>query len=298
MPKIKSVSQKNLKIEGTSKTFGQFVTTTTTKNVVPSKTTIKIPSDADPQKTKTQVVIAAANNKNNSNVTVEQQSEFSDASDLGEGKKITTVMTIAESDILPKEQITKILLESEKIDLLISLKSEDSVPLEYNTLQEPQIEDTKFIYQFWDPNENDLSSQEDPVQDPLLTKTLQQVPRYIEIRWKSSEIIEQITENKVDNTAEAKNLKEKAFRANRGIENFASTMLVRPTNKSLRNLNSLKIGTSSKAKIVDIHEIEKGFESVSNKHEFTNTVHSVINAQNSQITDQKLILNLIGKLVK
>lgn len=187
---------------------------------------------------------------------------------------VETTVTVLDSETLPKEQVIKVLTEAQKIDLTITMKSKESDPLEFNAIQIPQQE-AVFVYQQWAEDELDLVSQEDPAKDPLLTQTLRSVPRYVELRWESLNVIEQTTENEVSRNAETERTKEFAFRNARGIGNLANSVTPKPIGNSSKNLNMSNNGTTE-GKIIDIHEIEKGFDSVSNRHEFVNSVPTII----------------------
>ena len=80
---------------------------------------------------------------------------------------------------------------------------------------------------------------------------------------------------------ETEKLKESVFKNPRGIGNKANSVTQKPIGNSLKGLNLTKRETT-KGKVVDIHEIEKGFDSVSNKHEFVNSVPSVVEVERKQ----------------
>src|SRR3990167_4167800 len=139
LPKI---FQSSFKTEGTSKTYGQQVTTkqdvpiSTKSQETKTSSNENITSPIVEDTSKSQTIFAAANS-NNSSVTLAATDE---------------VASVAKSDMLPKEQIIKVLAESQNIDLTIALKSKESDPLEFNSLQVPQ-QTAKFIYQRWSPEE-------------------------------------------------------------------------------------------------------------------------------------------------
>ena len=161
-----------------------------------------------------------------------------------------------------------------KIDLSIAFKSKESDSLEFNTLQ-PAQQQAKFVYQHWIDRESDLVTQEDPGKDPLLTQRLRDVPRYIELYWEPVHTLEQTTENEISKDQETEKTKDAAFGVPRGVGNASNSVTQKPIDNSLKNLNLSSNGIT-KGKLVDVHEIEKGFDSVSNKHEFVNSIAVVL----------------------
>lgn len=180
----------------------------------------------------------------------------------------------------------KLILRS-KIDLSIAFKSKDSDSLEYNTLQVPQQE-AKFVYQHWTGYESSVVSEEDPLKDPLLNQRLKDVPRYVELRWEPLRTTEQTTENIVLKDQETEKIKELAFRTIRGIGNSTNSVTQRPVSNSSKNLNTSRDGTV-KGKVVDIHEIEKGFDSVSNKYEFVNSINVIVTVNDTDLDLLRLV---------
>ena len=203
-------------------------------------------------------------------------------------------ITVLDSATLSKEQVFKVLTEAQKIDMTVTLKSKESDPLEFNSLQIPQQE-AIFVYQHWSKNESDITAEEDPSKDPLLTQRLREVPRYIELRWESLSVIDQTTENHISQDSSAEKIKEAAFRNPRGIGNLANSITPKPIGNSSKNLNMTNDGTV-KGKIVDIHEIEKGFDSVSNRHEFVNSVSTVIKVQQNSVAGLLFCCRIIYKM--
>lgn len=309
----KIVSQKKLKTEGTSKTFGQFVLPSSKTNIGQNKSTQSKSSSvtsinvtkttnitsikdtvADPQ-TKVQIILAAANSNKNSTVIIPDKSGQNDLpTDQGSGKTVIEIVSVLNSSVLSKEQVLNVLTEAQKVDLSITLKSKDSVPVEFNSLQIPK-NDAGFIYQSWTKDETNLDIQEDPAKDPLLIKKLKDIPMYIELKWESINTLEQITENEIPKDKDTEDLKNKVLKTPRGFGNIANSTTNKPVGKFLKNINMLKNETS-KGKIVDIHEPEKGFDSISNKHQFANSIHSTVNSKKDQF-DQKSLLELIKKTI-
>ena len=274
-----------MKREGTSKTYGQFILSKNSvirdsAEVTPVKvTTLNSPEDSPlflSQEIKTQAIVAAANTKESSAIVVpppiqpsRKLTNTSDASLVFPTPISSKTISVLNGITLPKNEVLKTLTEAQKIDLFISLHSKQSNSIEFNTLKVPQ-HSIKFIYQHWKGNESNIVTQEDPELDPLLVSRLKDVPRYVEISWDIVEVEEQITENVVPRDRETENLKQKIFRAPRGVE--------KQSNRYMKNLSLIK-EDSHKGKIVDIHEPELGMKSVANKNEFVNTVKTTIDTK-------------------
>lgn len=309
----KVISQKKLKTEGTSKTFGQFILPSSKTNMGQNKSTQSKSSSATSvnvtkttniafakgaivdSQTKVQIIFAAVNSNKNSTVIIPDNSRQNDfPTDLGSGETSTEIVTVLDSSTLSKEQVLNVLTEAQKVDLSIALKSKDSVPVEFNNLQVPE-NDASFVYQHWSKSETNLDFQEDPAKDPLLTKKLKDIPLYVELRWESINVVEQITENKISRDKDTEDLKNRVLKAPRGFGNLANGVTSKPVGKFLKNINLSKSETS-KGKIVDIHEPEKGFDSISNKHQFANSIHSTVSTKKDQF-DQNSLLELIKKTI-
>lgn len=293
------IPQSSFKTEGTTKTYGQQivpekqsslslgqasnVTTVKVLSVSKSKQQSTASSKSDNSaigdvivdKTKTQILAAAAaNNKTSSTVVVDKE--------VSKNQPIVEkIVSVVQSSILPKEQVYKGLLESQKVDLSIAVKSKDSDPLEFNTIQAPQ-QFVKFVYQRWAKNESDVTSQEDPAKDPLLKRNLKNVPRYVELRWVALSAVEQITENDIPKSTEVEKIKSTVLKSSRGVSSAGNNSTTNPVHKYLKNLNLQKSETT-KGKIVDIHEPEKAFDSVANKGQFINSISVDVKAKSTQI---------------
>lgn len=316
--------KKSPKIEGTSKTYGQFFIPQNSINVIngvkssTSKKTSGISSFVKIIKTtantseqtvkndsvvgkladdsiKTQIILAAANSKSDSTVIIQDTKKDVSTQNLGNPQKVEEIVSVLQSETLTKDEVLSILNNSQKIDLFISTRSRSSEPIEYNTLQIPQFQSPRFIYQNWDVNESDISSQEDPSQDPLFSQKLRQVSRYIEFVWDILDTIEQTTENTILKTTSLLKIKETIFRNPRGVGRFSGEGTSKPISNSLKSINLIKEDTT-KGKIVDIHDIEKGFDSVSNKQEFVNSVF--VKIQPPKSTESSLIFNLMDIIKK
>ena len=306
--------KKILKTEGTSKTYGQFLisknTITTTKKVSFPVKIVKTTASSilsgqttknDPivgklvdDIAKNQIILAAANSKPNSTVVIQDTTKDVSAQNLGNPEKVEEIVSVLQSETLAKDEVLSVLLDAQKIDLFIAMRSLPSDPIEYNTLQMPQLQSSKFVYQNWDVDESNLFFQEDPSQDPLLNQKLNEVPKYVEFIWDTVNTIEQTTENTISKVAEIMKIKDTIFNQPRGIGRYSAGVTNKPISNSLKNVNLVKEG-AIKGKIVDIHDIEKGFDSVSNKHEFVNSVQAKIQLPK---TENSLIFNLMDIIKK
>ena len=94
--------------------------------------------------------------------------------------------------------------------MMISMKSKESTPIEFNNLKIPSL-NIKFFYQNFTEDENDVPSQEDPARDPLLSLNIKDIPRFAEVVWDRSIITDAQTGVTIDKTKEAKFVKQNSI---------------------------------------------------------------------------------------
>ena len=180
------------------------------------------------------------------------------------------------SEVKTKEEIKEILTEAQKVDLVISLKSPMSEKLDINFIKIPAME-VDFVYNFFTENEEDVESQEDQSNDPLLTNRPIDTPRYVELKWSVADITEPIagTENVF---FENKAFRRSVFSHNKGVSGHNSTNFNNSVFKSRKIYKLLNRDGLIKT-IVDIHAPEKAFNSIANEKVFANSVCAVVNTR-------------------
>ena len=271
------------KKEGTSKTFGQFVifggkSETTKQHMVDSTneqtfaagvTTVVVNSVSSVEENldtvKSQIALAAASGIKSTIIAVGNGEGSAGETDIG---KLTNTVKLAAFVVNSKtktpDEIKDIILESSKMDMAITMKSRESHVIEFNNLDVPDIK-TEFFYQVFDPDETNITTQEDPARDPLLNGTLSRVPRFVEISWNRTFIEEPITGIEIDNSQDALKLKKKAFHDDKGLSTLSSFNPKNSFKTSMKNFNLMKSVSGASKKIVDIHDLPRAFDSISNK---------------------------------
>lgn len=172
----------------------------------------------------------------------------------------TDTVVVVGSCWKPLEQMQEILTEANKIDMMITLKTKDSEILEFNNIKEVQME-SQFVYNFFSASEADISSQEDPSQDPFLRTTLTNVPKYVKLTWEPAKITEPLSDQELRLTQEAAQLKREVFETERTEATF-----VAPLNRE-----------GIRTEVVDMHNPALAIESTSNRNVFANTMSAVLN---------------------
>ncbi|MEK6879197.1 MAG: hypothetical protein AABY22_06285 [Nanoarchaeota archaeon] len=300
-----SKKAKKFKTEGTSQTFGQMVifgnvpgfnNLTNTQTSISSKTTnvnilkTTVSSAANLDETKVQIAVAAASNDSNATIVLKEQGNsavgISDVGNLSNTNTLT--VSVFDSQTKTKEEVKDILTESKKVDLSISLKSKNSEKIEFNNLQMPQL-NGKFNYIFFAEDEADVDSQEDP------SKEISEFSRFSNLQWDIVEVSEDLTDEELEKNEakEINNLKEKIFKQPRGVSGFLDKNFGNSISKSLKNFNLFNLNENIKSEIVDVHKIEKAFDSISNNNIFSNTINTSINVNRSNE-----LLNILAKSVK
>jgi hypothetical protein len=191
------------------------------------------------------------------------------------------------------EEIREILKESQKVDLLISLKSKESEALQFNTVQLPDLS-AKFEYQFYEVNENDINIQEDQDKDPLLKNDLKNVPKYVKLSWYPVSVKERLESQRLENI----DIKNKFLKLDRGVAGYANSNFKKAFNKSKKKVNLIE-KDGRKIELVDTHRLDEAFDAIANNNKFSNSIHSVVNVSiNNAKQDAFLnvITNALGKL--
>lgn len=173
-------------------------------------------------------------------------------------------------------ELTKILKESSKVDLFVTLKSQESEVLEYNNLQEVDLE-AKFVYNFYVPEETNIASQEDQSQDPLLKKDIFNVPRYVKLTWEAKHAKELLFDKENDFL--------RVFP--KGVVGNASYDFKNSFQKAAKKTNLINSDGRS-YELTDIHNLDVAFNSINNANVFTNTINVVLETSDNLVSIDNL----------
>jgi hypothetical protein len=261
-----------IKVEGTTQTYGQLIytpsqstpatvakSTQQATNVAPNDTAVAITSTNLTAAEKSKIAVAAANSAG-----------VAKASALG-----GAVAIVAGSTIKTKIEVKKALDEAKKIDLNVTLKSKQSETVQFNTLKTPDMQ-AKFVYQFYAPDEEDIATQEDPAQDPLLKTDIHHVPRYVELSWEPPQLSEPLTDEEKSLTKEEKEEKKAFYNLPKGVATHFSEKVKNSYENSKKKVNLLQ-QEGIKAEVVDLHKLDVAFDSTVNKQLFTNSIAATLN---------------------
>ena len=275
------------KTEGTSQTWGQAPTT---QNSIQPESTVGLGKESsvveNMQITSEDTVSESGFDR--SNPFTDNNLDFI----LSEGKNVeSTAKTLGE--------IQKSLEESQKVNLLITLKSKESESIDYNSLVVPHL-NAKFVYNFFVGEEQDVLTQEDQSLDPLFEKSAREVPRYVELTWDAVSITEKLTGEEANETEESKTIKQNFLVSDRGVVNSTGTELKKSVENSSKRNNPI-IVDGRQAKLVDSHRPQQAFDSVANKRQFANSIQTVVNTSKNnqrQIDLNKVVANTTSSLNK
>jgi hypothetical protein len=169
-------------------------------------------------------------------------------------------------------ELNKILKEAAKVDLFVTLKSQESEVLEYNNLQTVNMS-SKFVYNFYIPEETNIASQEDQTKDPLLTKDIFNVPRYVKLSWEATHLKEPLSDTESDFL--------KVFPKVSGIVGYGSYDFKDSFQKSAKKTNLINSNGQS-FELTDIHNLDVAFNSTNNGKVFTNTINATFDTSTNQ----------------
>lgn len=202
-----------------------------------------------------------SSNKNPQNIT--DSLSISLAAQQEIGKKISETYIRPGSKYESEEEINSIVKDSSKIDLLITAKSKFSKPIEYNTLYTPDIE-VDFVYNFYIDNEENITSEEDPSRDPIVDKSLKDIPRYVVLRWNKPNSLNKIKKEDSDFSTEV------AYNRNIAVLSKNSKDFINKQANFERQVRPwMEDGLS--LEVIDIHKPQQGFESTVNKNKYVDT---------------------------
>jgi hypothetical protein len=191
--------------------------------------------------------------------------------------RVESFAVVRASTSKSKEQIRKIFLESQKVGLSFSLKSQKSESVMINLLKVPNLK-AKFQYNFFKIGEDDVEKEEDQSRDPLANGKAKpfEVPRFVKLTWNVVGVSNRITGT--DNIfKENRQLRDDLFSRRRGVigvdsDNFRDSL------KKDRKHRSPITRQNTEREIVDVHEPETAVESIANPVMFGNSVTVVFNA--------------------
>jgi len=199
--------------------------------------------------------------------------------------------TLEESIYSSKDEIEISQQEAKKIDSVLSVSSLYSNVVQFNFIKVPQLT-SKFYYNFYVKEEDDISSNEDQSKDPLIKNTIDKVPRYVHLIWDSTFTTNEL-QSESELKQEQKNNKDFYFKKPKG--NISSNFT---NNKGSyfdfkKNISNMKTEDGT-IKLVDSDDQEKGFMSISNKYTYKNNIISIVKKGVSQ-TQKSKILELLRK---
>jgi len=280
------------KTEGTSQTYGQLFVfnkqeqTTSKLASEPKNINIVIPVLSENSKLPTSIsdvdkltiFYSAINDSPSVQLTSEiiedtvLEISLATAIDLTKtNSKITKTLTVAGNSFKTKDDLKLFFKNCQKVDTsFILLRSQESEPLEYNSLKELDDLEADFIYNFYDPNEKDIFSQEDPNQDPVLSEKLFNVPRYVKLKWNSIHVEnilipeKGIFEQNKDLDAGTKQSKQKITNILNSFKGFNSSF----GGASISDQVNKIIMTIGQKEIIDLNNLQKAFDSTQNKNRF------------------------------
>ena len=305
LPTIQKVA---IKTEGTTQTFGQLIvfparkdvssmTTNQQSSVTPVDTVVKVvanPVDSgvnlsvnDTDRSK--IAIAAATTTKEAAVVLDRTSIAQE--NLLEGVNVGTFARVKINEIdhaivvgsliKSKDEVSKAMAESQKVDMMICLKSKESEVLEFNNLKEPAFE-VQMVYNFFIPEEEDVLSQEDQSQDPFLKGDIFDVPRYVELKWTPVDVTEEFASIE-SLSVDALEMKRDVFGKQRGVVSATSANFKNSFEKSKKKFNPID-RDGVKREVVDIHQLDVALNSTANKSVFANSVRAVVNIKDTPNT--------------
>lgn len=217
-----------------------------------------------------------------------QDQDFSE-NQVSQSERYSEAQLIGDSTI-SGDKLTKILQDSIKIDYFLCLRSDDSSPVEYNTMQTPVLK-TGLVYNFYEPNENDIFTQEDPDQDPLLQG--REAPRYVSFSWKP-------IEQQVDDGSFKARTKEELQLANmylkriRGNATTANSAVINDFSSAAKSVNPI-FRDGKALSITDTHDLPSAFNSLTNGKIYKKNAQTVFNINPIDIDKVKLEDVLMSK---
>lgn len=301
---IKTIST-SYKTEGTSQTYGQLVVLrekganfsntkldpeiSSSKILSPDKIVKLNPigtnqlkaSDVDDNEL-SKIAAAAALQKNPSvDISAENSSNLNQTSSTANATtNVSTTMPNIESFavvlgslVKTSEDIAKSMEQAIKIDSSLSMKSKFSEEIELNNLKDVTL-NGNFVYNFYIPEEEDVASQEDQSQDPLLLRDKFNVPRYVELAWNPVTLTEPVSYE--NDSEEAFFFKKKTIlKYNSGVVSYNSYAHKDSYLKSAARSSPVVL-EGNKIQVIDLNQTDKAFDNIVNGKIFTNTINVVL----------------------
>jgi hypothetical protein len=169
-------------------------------------------------------------------------------------------------------ETAKIFQDSIKIDYTLCIRSKQSLPVEFNMLQTPQLS-AKLKYNFYTQDETDTATQEDQTLDPLLTN--QPVPRFVQLNWDITNTVNK-SDDFASRTSSENAMVAKYLNTVRGASTLSNQPVVNSFQSNLASVQPIfRLGQA--LQLVDTHDLERGFNSTSNARLFKNTAITTVN---------------------
>jgi hypothetical protein len=181
-----------------------------------------------------------------------------------------------------KQELRKITKDASAVDLFIMLKSLDSESVEFNNLKVTEL-NAKFTYNFYIPEESDISSQEDQSQDPFLKNDIFNIPRYVKLTWKPTKVTEEIS------SFELVSALEKLKPISTAVIGYSSYAFKDSYESSLKKVAPF-VAEGKAQEIVDIHKLDLAFANTSNSTVFSNTFNVILGARPSTLSIKSIPL--------
>lgn len=289
----------NFKKEGTSQTYGQLVIFPSKQDNVPLNTgaVLQSPRDiivklvpngggqlnlariVDSDRSKICLAAFSANRQAviNLSAAFDVDGAFKESSKQEIANISSVVQNIEDFAIVVggsknTTELANILKEAAKVDLFVNLRSRESEVLEYNNLQTVGLS-SKFIYNFYIPEETNILSQEDQTKDPLLKTDIFNVPRYVKLSWPSIQLKQPLSDKESDFL--------KVFPKITGVVGYGSYDFKNSFQKSAKKTNLINSDGRS-FELTDIHNLDVAFNSINNGRVFTNTINATFDTSDNQ----------------
>ncbi len=185
---------------------------------------------------------------------------------------LTEEATLLRGATFTDDQVERTIKESLKVDYFMCLKSQESLPLEFNNLQTPDLV-AEHIYNFYTSDESNIDIQEDPTKDPFVLN--KEIPRYVKLNWNPVDTINGTTDFAARTPEE--NAMVKLY-----LKDFRGTAALGQLNTARSFMDGMARTTSLKRdgkplELVDTHNLPMAFANTSNEKVFKNSALTVLN---------------------
>lgn len=195
--------------------------------------------------------------------------------------------TVKESEHKSTEEINKILTEAQKVDLLISLRSDSSEIINFNTIKIPEFEGN-FVYNFFMSDEEDVELQEDQSKDPLLKSAPSRVSKYVGLEWIITDTTEPMTGTE-SAVKDNKKLRDDAFSQEKGVFSDISDNFKNSIESNKKRTAPTSAPSSAAGRGIgppkDLNSLEVGFDAVSNPLKYSNNISATVEPKTDSVLD-------------